>query len=60
MKGLGFKVFGHTVLMFLFLSTFSSCIYKMPEEDMVDLRPTTNNPTVIPVADNGLVPGLKY
>ena len=56
MKSVGLKLFG---LLFI-LSAFSSCIYKMPEEDMVDLRPTTNNPTVIPVANNGLVPGYKY
>lgn len=38
--------------------TVTGCLYKMPEEDDVDLKPTTNNPDVIRSRQESALPGL--
>lgn len=38
----------------------SSCLYKMPEEDFVDLRPMTNNPNVVKQMEGQWMPGATY
>ena len=44
----------------LCLPLFSSCLYKMPEEDTVCLKPTTNNPNMAPQKGGGWMPGVAY
>lgn len=45
---------------FLMLILFSGCMYRMPSDDDVDLKPTTNNPDVVNQRDPGWMPGYRY
>lgn len=42
------------------LTLLTGCLYRMPQEDDVDLRPTTNNPNVIKERETNLIPGVSY
>lgn len=44
-------------LLFLLLPLMTSCLYKMPEEDYIELRPTTNNPNIIRQTPDS-IPGM--
>ena len=51
---------GQCALATLFILLLSGCLYRMPKEDEIDVRPTTNNRNVISEHDAGFMPGLPY
>jgi hypothetical protein len=38
----------------------SGCLYRMPTENDPDIKPRTNNPSVINEAAPGWMPGVSY
>lgn len=38
--------------------TVTGCLYQMPDEEEVDLKPTTNNPNVIHAHQQSALPGI--
>ena len=38
----------------------NSCLYRMPDDDDLAIVPLTNNPEVVNVRDDDLVPGMAY